>query len=62
MSLLGNIHVVCHTKAQKLCARHCVTKQCLGMYLSFVIDVSKHLAARGHGTAQIESETDMATT
>ena len=33
------LHGTCHTKPQELCARHCVTKQCLGVYLSFVTDV-----------------------
>ena len=33
------LHGICHTKPQELCARHCVTKQCLGLYLSFVTDV-----------------------
>ena len=28
--LTGKIHVVCHNKTQKLFARHCVAKQCLG--------------------------------
>ena len=38
-TLIGRIHGTCHTKPQKLYARHCVTKQCLGVYLSFVTDV-----------------------
>ena len=29
--LTGKIHVVCHNKTQKLFARHCVAKQCLGL-------------------------------
>ena len=33
------LHGTCHTKPQELCARHCVTKQCLGVYLNFVTDV-----------------------
>ena len=28
--LTGKIHVVCHNKTQKIFARHCVAKQCLG--------------------------------
>ena len=28
--LIGKIYVVCHNKMQKLFARHCVAKQCLG--------------------------------
>ena len=37
--IVGKICGTCHTKPQKLYARHCVTKQCLGVYLSFVTDV-----------------------
>ena len=29
--LIGKIHVLCHTKAEKLFARHCAAKHCLGL-------------------------------
>ena len=35
-----------HTKPQKLYARQCVTKQCLGVYASFVTDVHLKLCDR----------------
>ena len=35
-----------HTKPQKLYARQCVTKQCLGVYISFVTDVHLKLCDR----------------
>ena len=41
-ALIGTTHGACHTKPQKLYARHCATKQCLGVYLSFVTD--EHLS------------------
>ena len=44
-AITGKIPGACHTKPQKLYARHCVTKQCLGVYLSFVTDV--HHRGRG---------------
>ena len=37
--IVGNICGMCHTNPQELYARHYVTKQCLGVYLSFVTDV-----------------------
>ena len=42
-ALIGKIHGACHTKPQKLYARHCVAKQCLGVYLGFVTDVHPSL-------------------
>ena len=33
------LHGTCHTTPQELCTLHCVTTQCLGVYLSFVTDV-----------------------
>ena len=29
--LIGKIHVVCQTKAEKRFAQHCLAKQCLGL-------------------------------
>ena len=34
-ALIGKILGAFHTKSQKLYARQCVTKQCLGVYVSF---------------------------
>ena len=44
-AIIGKIPGACHTKPQKLYARHCVTKQCLGVYLSFVTDVHPRFVA-----------------
>ena len=41
--MIGKIHGACHTKPQKLYARHCVAKQCLGVYLGFVTDMHPSL-------------------
>ena len=38
-ALIGKILGAFHTKPQKLYARQCVTKQCLGVYARFVTDV-----------------------